>query len=147
MKVHWKIDWKTMRLPESDSGGKQQHKTEPILSLGTMSDLDIAQWKDVVAEVNQSNCFGSSPTSRLGTFLLPVGFAFSLHLTICCRGDLRVSVGSSASPRVSCSRLPLLLPVLCAPSLALKPFLEAFGSGVRTLFTFGQCQGGGQNLI
>ena len=33
MKIHWKIDWKSTRLPESDSGGKQQHKTESILSL------------------------------------------------------------------------------------------------------------------
>ena len=31
--THWKIDWKSTRLPESDSGGKQQHKTESILSL------------------------------------------------------------------------------------------------------------------
>ena len=53
MKVHWKIDWKSIRLPESDSGGKQQHKTEPVLSLGTMSDLDVAQWKEVVAEVTK----------------------------------------------------------------------------------------------
>ena len=44
---------------------------------------------------------GSSPTSRLGTLLLPVGFAFSLHLVACCRGDLRVSVSSSASPLAS----------------------------------------------
>ena len=53
MKVHRKIDWNSIRLPESDSGGKQQHKTEPILSLGTMSDLDVAQWKEVVAEVTK----------------------------------------------------------------------------------------------
>ena len=33
MKVHRKMDWSSIRLPESDSGGKQQHKTEPILSL------------------------------------------------------------------------------------------------------------------
>ena len=33
MKVHRKMDWSSMRLPESDSGGKQQHTTEPILSL------------------------------------------------------------------------------------------------------------------
>ena len=39
--------------------------------------------------------------SRLGTLLLPVGFAFSLHLVACCRGDLRVSVSSSASPLAS----------------------------------------------
>ena len=30
-----------------------------------------------------------------------VGFAFSLHLVACCRGDLRVSVSSSASPLAS----------------------------------------------
>ena len=36
MKVHWKIDWKTMRLPESDSGGKQQHQTKLILSRDLM---------------------------------------------------------------------------------------------------------------
>ena len=56
------------------------------------------------------DCFGShvgsSPTSRLGTFLLPVGFAFSLHLAACCRGELRVSIGSSASPLVSCFMAP-----------------------------------------
>ena len=38
-----------------------------------------------------------SPTSRLGTLLLPIGFAFSLLLVACCRGDLRVSVSPSAS--------------------------------------------------
>ena len=50
MKIHWKIDWKSTRLPESDSGGKQQHKTESILSLGAMSGLDVTQISVAISE-------------------------------------------------------------------------------------------------
>ena len=67
MKVHRKMDWSSIRLPESDSGGKQQHKTEPILSLGTMSDLDVAQWREVVAEVTQPRS-GAELTENTAAF-------------------------------------------------------------------------------